>query len=32
MRHRMILSYHALADQVTPDAVIDEIVNQVAVG
>ncbi len=32
MRHRMMLSYHALADQVTPDVVIDEIVNQVAVG
>ena len=32
LRHRMILSYHALADQVTADAVIDEIVNQVAVG
>jgi len=32
MRHRIILSYHALADQVTPDTVIDEIVNQVAVG
>ena len=32
MRHRMILSYHALADQVTADTVIDEVVNQVAVG
>ena len=32
LRHRMILSYHALADQITPDAVIDEIINQVAVG
>ncbi|MBE9539974.1 MAG: MoxR family ATPase [Proteobacteria bacterium] len=32
LRHRMILSYHALADQITADAVIDEIINQVAVG
>ena len=32
LRHRMILSYHALADQVSTDAVIDEIVAQVAVG
>ncbi len=32
LRHRMILSYDALADNVTPDAVIDEIIRQVAVG
>jgi len=32
LRHRMILTYHALADQITPDAVVDEIINQVAVG
>jgi len=32
LRHRMILSYHALADQISADAVIDEIVAQVAVG
>ena len=32
MRHRLIISYDALADQVTPDAIIDEIVKQVAVG
>jgi len=32
LRHRMILTYHALADQITPDSVIDEIINQVAVG
>ncbi len=32
MRHRLILSYDALADKVTPDAVIDEIIHQVAVG
>ena len=32
MRHRLILSYDALADHVTADAVIDEIINQVAVG
>ena len=32
MRHRLIISYDALADQVTPDAVIDEIIKQVAVG
>ena len=32
LRHRMILTYHALADRVTPDAVTDEILNQVAVG
>ncbi len=32
LRHRMILSYHALADQITPDDIVDELVNQVAVG
>jgi len=32
LRHRMILSYDALADHVTPDDVIDELIAQVAVG
>ena len=32
MRHRLILSYDALADRVSPDQVIDEIITQVAVG
>ena len=32
MRHRLILSYDALADHVSADMVIDEIINQVAVG
>ena len=32
MRHRLIITYDALADQITPDAIIDEIVTQVAVG
>ena len=32
LRHRLILSYEALADKVTPDRVIDEIIDQVAVG
>jgi MoxR-like ATPase len=32
MRHRLMISYDALADQVTPDAIIDEIITQVAVG
>jgi MoxR-like ATPase len=32
MRHRLILTYDALADHVSADAVIDEIINQVAVG
>jgi MoxR-like ATPase len=32
MRHRLILSYDALADNISPDEVIDEIINQVAVG
>ncbi len=31
LRHRLILSYEALADGVTPDAAIDEIIKQVAV-
>ena len=31
MRHRLILSYDALADGVSPDEVIDEILKQVAV-
>lgn len=32
MRHRLILTYDALADRVAPDEVIDELVLQVAVG
>lgn len=32
LRHRLILSYDALADHISPDQVIDEIVLQVAVG
>ncbi len=32
MRHRLIITYDALADRVTPDAIIDEIIQQVAVG
>ncbi len=32
MRHRLIITYDALADQVTPDDIIDEIIRQVAVG
>ena len=32
MRHRLILTYDALADGVTPDTIIDEIILQVAVG
>jgi MoxR-like ATPase len=32
MRHRLIMTYDALADHVTPDAIIDEIIAQVAVG
>ena len=32
MRHRLILTYDALADRNTPDQVIDEILQQVAVG
>ena len=32
MRHRLIMTYDALADRVTPDQIIDEILLQVAVG
>ena len=32
MRHRLIITYDALADKITPDAIIDEIIQQVAVG
>ena len=32
IRHRLIISYDALADRVTPDQIIDEIISQVAVG
>jgi MoxR-like ATPase len=32
MRHRLIMTYDALADRVTPDQIIDEILQQVAVG
>ena len=32
MRHRLIMTYDALADQITPDDIIDEIIQQVAVG
>ncbi|MEH6593513.1 MAG: MoxR family ATPase [Halioglobus sp.] len=32
LRHRLILTYDALADHVSSDQVIDEIINQVAVG
>ena len=32
MRHRLIMTYEALADHITPDDIIDEIVKQVAVG
>ena len=32
LRHRLIITYDALADSVTPDAIIDELVKQVAVG
>ena len=31
LRHRLILGYEALADGITPDNVIDEIIKQVAV-
>jgi len=31
LRHRLMLSYEALADGITPDAVIDEMIKQVAV-
>jgi MoxR-like ATPase len=32
MRHRLIMTYDALADHITPDTIIDEIIQQVAVG
>jgi len=32
MRHRLIMTYDALADHVSPDDIIDEIIVQVAVG
>jgi MoxR-like ATPase len=32
MRHRLIISYDALADRVSPDQIIDEVLRQVAVG
>lgn len=32
LRHRLILTYDALADHITPDQVIDELILQVAVG
>ena len=32
MRHRLIMTYDALADRVTADQIIDEILQQVAVG
>jgi len=32
MRHRLIMTYDALADHITPDAIIDEVIRQVAVG
>ena len=32
MRHRLIMTYDALADHVTPDTIIDEVIQQVAVG
>ncbi len=32
MRHRLILTYDALADHVAPDDIIDEVIQQVAVG
>ncbi|HBY86385.1 MAG TPA: AAA family ATPase, partial [Colwellia sp.] len=31
LRHRLVLSYDALADGITADDVIDEILKQVAV-
>ena len=31
LRHRMVLSYDAMADGITPDQVVDEILRQVAV-
>ena len=32
MRHRLIMTYDALADHVSPDDIIDEIIQRVAVG
>ena len=32
MRHRLIITYDALADKISPDDIIDEIMRQVAVG
>ena len=32
MRHRLIITYDALADKISPDDIIDEIIRQVAVG
>jgi len=32
MRHRLIMTYDALADHISPDDIIDEIIAQVAVG
>jgi MoxR-like ATPase len=32
MRHRLILTYDALADHVAPDDIVDEVLRQVAVG
>ena len=31
LRHRLILSYEAVAEGISPDQVVDEIVKQVAV-
>ena len=31
LRHRLILSYDALADGIDPDTIIDELLAQVAV-
>jgi MoxR-like ATPase len=31
LRHRLILSYDALAEGITPDVVVDELLTQVAV-
>ena len=32
LRHRLLLSYDAMADNVSPDQVIDELLRQVAIG
>ena len=32
MRHRLIITYDALADKISPDDIIDEIIRRVAVG